>query len=115
MKEAKHCGRKKEAHTFLTQIKASCLLITKLEHNSMIKRIKLWYFYLRLPKPLEIRLDSQNSVFTSEEESRDAGVVALNPDVSTFRACYDPVAEWRRCGMARIYRLCHAYHHLQSR
>jgi putative transposase len=71
-----------------------------------------------MPKPLEIRLDNQKPIFICEEESRGAGVVALDPGVRNFHTCYDPsgvVTEWRRSDMARIYRLCHAYDHLQSK
>jgi hypothetical protein len=83
-----------------------------------LKELKLRHFYLSMSKPLEIRLDSQKPIFTSEEKSRDAGVMALDPGVRTFHTCHDPsglVTEWGRSDMARIYRLCHAYEHIQSK
>jgi hypothetical protein len=45
MEESKHWGRKQDAYAFLTQIKASCPFLTKLEYDSRIKRTNLSYFY----------------------------------------------------------------------
>ncbi len=46
-----------------------------------------------------------------------AGIVALDPGVSTFQTCFDPsglIAEWEVGDKAKFGRLCHAYDDLQS-
>jgi putative transposase len=116
--ESKCRGRNRDIYAFLTKIKASSSSSTQLDYDSRIKRTRLGYFYLCIPKPLEIRLDSQKPVFKSEKESRGAGVVALDRGARTFHTCYNPsglVTEWEKNEMARIYRLCHGYDDLQSR
>ena len=75
-------------------------------------RTRLGHYYLCLPKPLEIRGESQ-----APPEVKHASI-ALDPGVRTFMTCYDmdgAVYDWGDADMGRIYRLCHALDSLQSR
>jgi hypothetical protein len=70
--ESKNWGRKKGEFAFLTKIKASEPLPIKLDYDSRLMRTKLEHFYLCIPKPLKLRLESQKPAFTSDEELRGA-------------------------------------------
>ena len=87
-------------------------LPTTLQQDARLVRTRLGHYYLCLPKPLEIRGESQ-----APPEVKHASI-ALDPGVRTFMTCYDmdgAVYDWGDADMGRIYRLCHALDSLQSR
>ena len=87
-------------------------LPTTLQQDARLVRTRLGHYYLCLPKPLDIRGESQ-----APPEVKHASI-ALDPGVRTFMTCYDvdgAVYDWGDGGMGRIYRLCHALDSLQSR
>ena len=87
-------------------------LPSTLEHHSRLVRTRLGHYYLCVPKPLDIRGESQ-----APPEQKHA-TMALDPGVRTFMTGYDAdgaVYEWGEADMGRIYRLCHTLDDLQSR
>jgi hypothetical protein len=109
---SRHWGRKKGEFAFLIEIKASEPLPIKLDYDSRLMRTKLGHSYLCIPKPLEVRLESQKPAFISDEELRGARVIALDPGIRTFQTCFNAsgfVTEWEMGDITRIYRLCHVY------
>ena len=88
------------------------MLPSILEHHSRLVRTRLGHYYLCVPKPLDIRGESQ-----APPEQKHA-TIALDPGVRTFMTGYDAdgaVYEWGEADMGRIYRLCHTLDDLQSR
>ncbi len=61
----------------------------KLDYDSRLMRTKLGHFYLCITKPLKVRLESQKPEFTTDEELRGVGVIALNPGIRTFQTCFN--------------------------
>lgn len=115
--ESKHWGRIKGEYSFLWKIKSSRLIPTTLGYDSRLVMNRLGEFYLCIPRPLELRTESQGPFIVSEEQ-RKTRLVSLDPGVRTFMTCYSPdgyVASWGSGDIARIYRLCHAYDKLQSK
>jgi Helix-turn-helix domain len=61
---SKHWGKSYGKFAFLAKIKAAEPLPTKLDHDSRIVMNNLGEFYICIPKPLEVRTESQGPVFS---------------------------------------------------
>ena len=93
-------------------LKIVCLYPSTPAQNSRLVRTRLGHYHLCVPKPLDIRGESQ-----APPEQKHA-TIALDPAVCTFMTGYDAdgaVYEWGEADMGRIYRLCHTLDDLQSR
>ena len=61
---SKHWGKSYGKFAFLAKIKAAEPLPTKLDHDSRIVMNNLGEFYICIPKPLELRTESQGPVLS---------------------------------------------------
>jgi transposase len=89
-----------------------------LVYDSRLIKTRTGHYYLCVPKPLEVRSESQAPVFNETQKSKGTGVIAIDLGVRTFNTCFDAsglIAKWGFGNKARLGRLCHAYDDLQGR
>jgi hypothetical protein len=114
----KHWLKKKEVFSFLRTIKSAEALPYDLVYDSRLIKTRTGHYYLCVPKPLEVRSESQAPIFNERQKSKSAGVIAIELGARTFNTCFDPsglIAAWGVGDKARLGRLCHSYDGLQGR
>jgi transposase len=114
----KHWLKKKGVFSFLRTIKSAEVLPYDLVYDSRFIKTRAGHYYLCVPKPLEVRSESQAPVFNETQKSKGTGVIAIDLGVRTFNTCFDAsglIAKWGFGNKARLGRLCHAYDDLQGR
>jgi hypothetical protein len=114
----KHWLKEKGIFSFLRTIKSAEALPYDLVYDSRLIKTRTGHCYLCVPKPLEVRSESQAPVFNETQKSKGAGVIAIDPGVRTFNTCFDPsgsIAEWGVGDKARLDRLCYSYGGLRGR
>ena len=67
---SKHWGATRGDYAFLRGMKAAEPLPAQLEYDSRIVMNRLGEFYLCIPKPLDVRAESQGPIFTESQEKR---------------------------------------------
>jgi hypothetical protein len=61
---SKHWGKSRGEFVFLTEIKATEPLPTKLDYDSHIVMNRLGEFYICIPKPLDVQAENQGPAFS---------------------------------------------------